>query len=598
MVSSLTSPLTPFVDVLPLPPRLLAREHDGHLTVRIRVASHRFHRDLPPSHVWAFEGSVPGPTIEAERSGPVRVEWRNELEGTLPVLVTVAPAETDGDGVAVQCVPGLSGGMADPGAAALPGFTVVHLHGGLTPAAYDGWTENISAPGQHAVSDYPMDQRAALLWYHDHVMGVTRFTVYAGLAGLWIVRDQRERELDLPEGPPFEVPLLLQDRNFGQDPDGLLTGELVHKTDPRTMEAFAPFTVVNGKVWPVLDVLPATYRLRVINGSNARTFRLVLVRDSRPELDRITQIGADGGLFGAPVAVPPGGLVLASAQRADLLVDFSDLQPGSELTFVNTARVPFNGAPFPAKLASDAADLDGLLPYPDVMRFRVVPGPSVRRSAPERLTTDIAPPSAQELAGAVRRSIALVEQELEGTPNMLTMRELAPAPDGDATQPLITVIDRDAHTGAETVTRWRTVAAHFEDTVTFFPILGQWELWQFINLTGDTHPMHIHLNPFHILARRAITLDVPDGGIDDRDTTATVRLGQNPDDELDHALDANERGLNDTVRVNPNEIVELAVRFETFSGRYMYHCHILEHEDRDMMRPVVVMPAELMPFMS
>ena len=598
MASSLTSPLTPFVDVLPLPPRVLAGEHGGHVTVRIRAASHRFHRDLPPSRVWGFEGCVPGPTIEAERGWPVRVEWRNELDGALPVVVTVAPAETDGDGVPVQCVPGLSGGMADPHAAALPGFTVVHLHGGLTPAAYDGWTENISAPGQPAVSDYPMDQRAALLWYHDHVMGVTRFTVYAGLAGLWIVRDGRERELELPEGPPFEVPLLLQDRNFGQDPDGLLTGELVHKTDPGTMEAFAPFTVVNGKVWPVLDVLPGTYRLRVINGSNARTFRLVLLHDSRPELDRITQIGADGGLFGAPVAVPPGGLVLASAQRADLLVDFSDLQPGSELTFVNTARVPFNGEPFPAELASDAAALDGLLPYPEVMRFRVGPGPSVRRAAPEQLTSDVAPPSARELADAVRRSIALVEQELESAPNMLTMRELAAAPDGDATQPLITVIDRDADTGAETVTRWRTVAAHFEDTVTFFPILGQWEVWQFINLTGDTHPMHIHLNPFHILARRAIILAVPDGGIDDRDTTATVRLGQDPDDELDHALDANERGLNDTVRVNPNEIVELAVRFETFSGRYMYHCHILEHEDRDMMRPIVVMPAELMPFMS
>ena len=134
--------------------------------------------------------------------------------------------------------------------------------------------------------------------------------------------------------------------------------------------------------------------------------------------------------------------------------------------------------------------------------------------------------------------------------------------------------------------------------MTFFPILGRWEVWQFINLTGDTHPMHIHLNPFHILGRRAITVAVPDGGIDDRNTTATVRLTQDPDDELDHALDANERGLNDTVRVNPNELVELAVRFETFSGRYMYHCHILEHEDRDMMRPIVVMPAELMPFMS
>jgi FtsP/CotA-like multicopper oxidase with cupredoxin domain len=87
-----------------------------------------------------------------------------------------------------------------------------------------------------------MDQRATLLWYHDHAMGVTRFTLYAGLAGLWIIRDERERELGLPEGPPFEVPLLLQDRNFGADSRGRLTGELVHKTDPGTMEAFAPFT--------------------------------------------------------------------------------------------------------------------------------------------------------------------------------------------------------------------------------------------------------------------------------------------------------------------------------------------------------------------
>jgi FtsP/CotA-like multicopper oxidase with cupredoxin domain len=104
----------------------------------------------------------------------------------------------------------------------------------VTAAPYDGWTENLFAPGQRAVSDYPMDQRAALLWYHDHAIGVTRLTVYAGLAGLWIVRDQRERELGLPEGPPFEVPMLLQDRNFGQAADGRLTGELVHKTDPGT----------------------------------------------------------------------------------------------------------------------------------------------------------------------------------------------------------------------------------------------------------------------------------------------------------------------------------------------------------------------------
>jgi Multicopper oxidase len=189
-----------------------------------------------------------------------------------------------------SAVPGLSGGAPNADAASLEGFAVVHLHGGLTAAPYDGWAENIFAPGQHAVSDYSMDQRAALLWYHDHVMGVTRFTVYAGLAVLWIVRDDRERALDLPEGPPFEIPLLLQDRNFGEDPQGRLTGELVHKTDPGTMEAFAPFTTVNGKVWPLLNVQPSTYRVRVINGSNARTFRLVLVGDGQPELGRVLRV--------------------------------------------------------------------------------------------------------------------------------------------------------------------------------------------------------------------------------------------------------------------------------------------------------------------
>ncbi|HMC68820.1 MAG TPA: multicopper oxidase domain-containing protein, partial [Mycobacteriales bacterium] len=325
MTRVLTQPLVPFVDTLPVPPRLLAPQHGGRLTVAIRAGAHRFHRDLPESRIWGFDGTVPGPTIEAERAQPVTLEWRNELHGPLPVVVTIAPEATDADGVPVQAVPGLSGGAPDEHATALAGHTVVHLHGGLTPASYDGWAENLFAPGQPAVFHYPMDQRAALLWYHDHVMGVTKYDVYAGLAGLWIIRDERERELGLAEGPPFELPLLIQDRNFDVDDQERLTGQLVHKTDPDVMEAFAPFTVVNGKVWPVLDVQPATYRFRVLNGSNARTYRLVLLGDGTPELGRVTQIGTDHGLLRSPVSVPPEGLVLASAERADVLVDFSDL---------------------------------------------------------------------------------------------------------------------------------------------------------------------------------------------------------------------------------------------------------------------------------
>jgi spore coat protein A len=355
---------------------------------------------------------------------------------------------------------------------------------------------------------------------------------------------------------------------------------------------------VNGKVWPLLDVQPSTYRLRVLNGSNARTFRLVLTRDGQPELDRISQIGTDHGLLRAPVAVPAQGLVLASAERADLLVDFSGLEPGTELTLVNTASVPFDGAPFPAEHAEQAANLEGLLPYPEVMRFRVGAGPSTPRRVLHELATDFAPPTADELAGAVRRSVALVEQELEGATNMLTMRELAPVARDGADEPLITVLAQGADGRDQTVARFRTVACHFEDTVTFFPVLDRYEVWQFINLTEDTHPMHIHLNPFQLLTRHPITVTIPEGGITDAETAAIVRHGRGPDDELEHAVDANERGLKDTVRVNPREIVEVAVRFETFSGRYMYHCHILEHEDRDMMRPIVIMPAPLGPFMA
>jgi spore coat protein A len=129
-------------------------------------------------------------------------------------------------------------------------------------------------------------------------------------------------------------------------------------------------------------------------------------------------------------------------------------------------------------------------------------------------------------------------------------------------------------------------------------MLGQYEIWQLINLTGDTHPIHLHLDPFQILARHAISYEIPEGGIEDRELTAAIKLERDADDDLDHAIDDNERGLKDTIRVNPNELVEIAVCFNTYSGRYMYHCHILEHEDRDMMRPFVTMPPDLMPFMA
>jgi o-aminophenol oxidase len=232
-----------------------------------------------------------------------------------------------------------------------------------------------------------------------------------------------------------------------------------------------------------------------------------------------------------------------------------------------------------------------LLAFPQVMRFRVVAGKATRRNIPKDLASDYAAPSPQEVAGATWRAIALVERELVGEPNMLTMRELALAGE-NYRGPTVTVADKNQKL------RYRVAASHFEDAATFFPMLGQYEVWQLINLTGDTHPIHVHLDPFQILSRRPIRYQIPDGAIEDFTIAAEVVLERDRDDALDHKIDDNERGLKDTIRVNPMEMVEIAVSFTNFSGRYMYHCHILEHEDRDMMRPFVTMPMELMPFMA
>jgi spore coat protein A len=325
----------------------------------MRPAQVRPHAELPPSDVWTYEGRFPGPTIEVRRGQELRVQWINAIATGTPYPVTAVTAP---DGTQNQ--PGRSGRMAHGTAATLPPWTVVHLHGGRTLANSDGWTENGCLPGQSSLSCYANDQRAALLWYHDHAMGITRFNVYAGLAGLYIIRDEEEDALDLPRGP-YEVPLLIQDRNLDTDPDGRLTGRLLHKVEYGTMEFFGPYTLVNGSIWPHLPVEPRQYRLRLLNGSNARTYRLVLLDErGQSQLDHLRQFGAEGGLFGSPVAVPADGLILAPAERADLIADFRAFR-GRRLVLVNTAGAPFDGAP--ATAPAGTADPDNRLVYPDVM---------------------------------------------------------------------------------------------------------------------------------------------------------------------------------------------------------------------------------------
>ncbi|HEX4919670.1 MAG TPA: multicopper oxidase domain-containing protein, partial [Candidatus Bathyarchaeia archaeon] len=237
----------------------------------MRPARVQLHSELPPSEVWTYEGSLPGPTIEVSRGQRLQVEWINAIPADQPYPITAVTAP---DGT--QNEPGRSGRPANATVATLPPWTVVHLHGGRTIANSDGWTENGCLSGQFATSDYTNDQQAALLWYHDHAMGITRFNVYTGLAGLYIIRDAEEAALHLPSGP-YEIPLLLQDRNLDTTPDGSLTGRLLHKIEDGTMEFFGPFTLVNGTIWPYLPVEARQYRLRLLNGSNSRFYRLVLL---------------------------------------------------------------------------------------------------------------------------------------------------------------------------------------------------------------------------------------------------------------------------------------------------------------------------------
>ena len=481
---------TRFKDPLRIPPILHpSRTDDGRsfLRIEMRPAWVQLHSELPPSEVWAYEGSLPGPTIEVSRGQHVQIEWINAIPADEPYPITAVTAP---DGT--QNEPGRSGRPANATVASLQPWTVVHLHGGRTAAVSDGWTENATLSGQSTTSDYTNDQQATLLWYHDHAMGITRFNVYTGLAGLYLIRDTEEAALGLPAGP-YEIPLLIQDRNLETAPDGSLTGRLLHKVEDGTMEFFGPFTLVNGTIWPYLPVEARQYRFRVLNGSNARIYRLVLLDVSgSPVHAHIKQIGTDGGLLGQPVELPADGLVLAPAERADLIVDFRAM-PGQRLRLVNTAGAPFDNTP--ATSPPGTPEPENRLPHPEVMEFRVssqpvedlfvlptVLSPSYRRLAHDRL-----PPAHRH------RIVAMVEYP----DGMLTFHELALVRSGEATggETLLAVTDERGITK-----RYRTVATHFEDTVNWLVAYGSTEVWSVLNLTEDTHPFHVHLVQFQALS--------------------------------------------------------------------------------------------------
>ena len=465
------------------------RVKEARYRITIRELYMKVHRDMKPTRFWGYDGLVPGPTIEAESGEPIAIEWVNALPGRhfLPIDYTLHGAGENGP----------------------EARTVVHLHGGRTPPESDGYPERWFPPGQSARCRYPNGQEAAMLFYHDHAMGITRLNCLAGLVGLFLVRDSYERSLNLPSGAQ-EIPIVLFDRSFD------LEHQLAY---PVSSDPAAPWVadflgdalLVNGKLFPFLEVEPCLYRFRVLNFSNGAVYRLSLSEDKypiTPGSESFAQIGTDQGLL--PSAVNLRTLMLAPGERADLIIDFSQ-RAGQEL-FLKTGVIAF-------------------------LQFRVKAATTAPRiTLPERL----------------RRVERLAETSIAQT----RILSLTAKVDTRGVQRQMLLNDA----------RWHM-------PITEKPKRGTTEIWAFVNTMEEAHPMHLHMVRFQILDRRPFDVDRF------RNTRELILTGP-PTPPA-----PNEEGWKDTVRADPMVVTRIVVRFEGFIGRYVWHCHILEHEDNEMMRP-------------
>jgi FtsP/CotA-like multicopper oxidase with cupredoxin domain len=579
--------LTKFLDPLRIPPVIRPHSwwHQEDITINMARAGVRLHSQLPLTTVWAYEGQFPGPTIEVRSGKRLRVAWSNDVDGTIPLVAVSGPVPEanvpggyrDADGT---LKPGF---QVVEGVTDLPAWTVVHLHGALTNAGNDGWAHNAVLRENAQLTEYPNRQPSTTLWYHDHAMAVTRFNVHAGLAGMYLIRDEEEDRLDLPDRDR-EVPLILTDRNLDTDPaTGALTGQLLFKPGRLPNGVVLPFTgpfnLVNGVIWPHLDVDARWYRFRVLNAANSRFYRLNLIDEAGvAHNDAVQVIGTDGGLLPAPVQLPADGLVLAPAERVDVLVDFSRFR-GQRLRLTNTG-VPVGGAV-----------------EPDLMEFRVENRdrhdpfelPATLSKSYVRLEHDVTVPADHDHV-----FVALVPpgSAEEPHPQMWELQEI-PEDELPTQFPARGVIQlTDPGTGE--VRSFRKVASLFDETNTFFIDHDRWAVWNFVHLGGPTHPMHIHMAQFQMLNRRAYPLvggnvpgfDVPVGG-----TTAPL-----PAPGPGVPIRRDEEGWKDTFQVRAGEWVTVAGHFAGATGQFMYHCHILDHEDEGMMRPFVVHPPEVARF--
>jgi spore coat protein A len=418
--------------------------------------------------IWGYNGTFPGPTVEATSGRRVSFRLRNELP--------------------VPIVNHLHGGRTPPESDGYPTDLVLPV-GGFTPAHSHDPAARIAQDQREYI--YPNQQRAATLWYHDHRMDFTGPQLWRGLAGFYLIRDDEEKQLPLPRGDK-EIAMVISDRSFDADGsflypsvDASLRGEMgVH---PDYMGGvLGDIILVNGAPWPKLEVANTKYRFRILNGSNARRYEMAL-DPAPPGGHPFTQIGSDGGLLATPVTHRT--VRIASAERFDLVIDFSRYPVGSKVTLRNQA---------------DSG------PLGQIMQFHVTRAEADSPAIPPQLST-LEPP--------------------------------------DRHSATTTRVFRFSYKRG--MTSWTINGKPFDPArMDARPALGSTEIWQLE--TDFNHPLHLHLVHFRVLAHSG-------------------RPGQ---------WDA---GWKDTIDLGPGETANILVHFEGYKGRYVFHCHNLEHEDMSMM---------------
>jgi len=547
---------------------------------------------FPQTKVWGYGGNVyinpitgqpgyfrytPGATFEAVRGIPIQVKWINSLTNPhmFPVDPTLHWANPNN-----MMMPTAPFTLYPPGytEAQSPVPIVTHLHGGEVQSTSDGhpeawWTQNglqgveyntqQATDPNAAIYYYPNTQLPTTLWYHDHALGITRINVMSGLAGFYLLRDPADIVApQLPQGQ-YEVPIVIQDRSFNVD------GSFWFPTvgiDPTISpywqpEFFGDSIMVNGKMWPNFNVEPRQYRFRLLDGSNARFYTLSF-------WDKVTgislpfnQIGGDGGYL--PTPAPMTSLTIAPGERADIVIDFSAVAPGTKIILKNTAK-----APFPSGATANPQTVG------QIMQFTVGGTPIT----PTPLPT-----------------------------NLITMPVLTP----DAPSKTLTLFEVMGPLGPKEILldgqKWHM-------PVSELPQVGSTVDWIIVNPTADAHPIHLHLVQFQVVSRQKYQVNkyvkdwiTANGGMMPPFMNPTVSISLAPYLVGNPTLPpANELGWKDTVEVFPGEITILRIRFSpqdvvsstpgvnqfafdpTVGPGYVWHCHILDHEDNEMMRPYSV----------